>query len=81
MSISFAFFSWLIIYFLFVYYMPRFGLRFTVKKSQKGIRIMDVRRGLGKRGGKWSRKYKKSIDCNKPKGFSQRQYCAYGRNK
>jgi ribosomal protein L34 len=30
-------------------------------------------------GGKWSLKYKKSIDCNKPKGFSQRQHCKYGR--
>lgn len=28
-------------------------------------------------GGKkrWSIKYKKSIDCNNPKGFSQKQYC------
>ena len=26
-------------------------------------------------GGKWSRKYKKSINCNRPKGFSQKQYC------
>lgn len=28
-------------------------------------------------GGKkrWSVKYKKSIDCNNPKGFSQKQYC------
>jgi len=33
------------------------------------------------KGGKWSRKYKLSINCNKPKGFSQRQYCKYGRNK
>lgn len=32
-----------------------------------------------KRGGKWSRKYKASIDCSKPKGFSQKQYCKYGR--
>ena len=32
-----------------------------------------------KKGGKWSRKYKKSINCNRPKGFSQRQYCKYGR--
>ena len=23
----------------------------------------------------WSAKYKKSIDCNNPKGFSQKQYC------
>ena len=30
---------------------------------------------------KWSQKYKKSIDCNRPRGFSQKQYCKYGRNK
>jgi hypothetical protein len=24
---------------------------------------------------KWSLKYKRSINCKKPKGFSQRQYC------
>jgi len=28
----------------------------------------------------WSDKYKKSIDCNNPKGFSQKAHCA-GRNK
>jgi thiol-disulfide isomerase/thioredoxin len=32
-------------------------------------------------GGKWSLKYKNSIDCNHPKGFSQRQHCKYGRKK
>jgi thiol-disulfide isomerase/thioredoxin len=32
------------------------------------------------RGGKWSQKYKDSINCSKPKGFSQKQYCKYGRN-
>jgi hypothetical protein len=31
------------------------------------------------RGGKWSLKYKKSINCNRPKGFSQKQHCKYGR--
>ena len=30
-------------------------------------------------GRKWSVKYKKSINCNHPKGFSQKQYCKYGR--
>ncbi len=30
-------------------------------------------------GRKWSITYKKSINCNKPKGFSQKQYCKYGR--
>jgi hypothetical protein len=29
---------------------------------------------------KWSKKYKSSIDCNNPKGFSQRAHCA-GRRK
>ena len=29
---------------------------------------------------KWSEKYKRSIDCNNPKGFSQRAHCQ-GRNK
>lgn len=28
---------------------------------------------------KWSQKYKKSINCRRPKGFSQKQYCKYGR--
>jgi thiol-disulfide isomerase/thioredoxin len=32
-------------------------------------------------GGKWTAKYKRSINCNRPKGFSQRQYCKYGRKK
>ena len=29
---------------------------------------------------KWSQKYKRSIDCSNPKGFSQKAHCA-GRNK
>ena len=29
---------------------------------------------------KWSEKYKRSIDCSNPKGFSQRAHCA-GRKK
>jgi hypothetical protein len=37
----------------------------TVKKSKR----------------KWSNKYKKSINCKRPKGFSQKQYCKYGRKK
>lgn len=34
-----------------------------------------------KRKHHWSKKYKKSINCNNPKGFSQKQYCKYGRKK
>ena len=32
-----------------------------------------------KKGGAWSLKYKKSINCNSPRGFSQKQYCKYGK--
>jgi len=28
---------------------------------------------------KWSLKYKRSINCSRPKGFSQKQYCKYSR--
>lgn len=30
---------------------------------------------------KWSLKYKRSINCKKPRGFSQRQYCKKRKNK
>tara|TARA_B100001063_G_scaffold86490_1_gene80449 strand:+ start:2020 stop:2718 length:699 start_codon:yes stop_codon:yes gene_type:complete len=29
----------------------------------------------------WSVKYKRSINCKRPKGFSQKQYCKYGRKQ
>ena len=38
------------------------------------------RKKSAKKGGKWSLKYKRSINCKRPKGFSQKQYCKY-RNK
>ena len=38
-------------------------------------------RSRSQRGGKWTLKYKKSINCKNPKGFSQRQHCKYGRRK
>ena len=30
---------------------------------------------------KWSKKYKRSINCANPKGFSQRAHCAGKRKK
>ena len=30
---------------------------------------------------RWSMKYKRSINCRRPRGFSQRQHCKYGRGK
>ena len=50
----------------------KFSRRKISKLSGKTRKLM---------GGKWSAKYKRSINCSKPKGFSQRQYCKYGRKK
>ena len=40
-----------------------------------------ISRTKKRRGGKWSLKYKRGINCRKPKGFSQKQYCKYGKKK
>jgi hypothetical protein len=37
--------------------------------------------GKKNRTRKWSLKYKRSINCRRPKGFSQKQHCKYGRKK
>jgi len=49
----------------------------TYGKKQYG----QGRKTRKRSGGKWSRKYKRNINCNRPRGFSQKQYCKYGRNK
>jgi hypothetical protein len=51
------------------------------KKTKKNRKCKKKSMKKIYKGGKWSLKYKKSIDCKKPKGFSQRQYCKYGRKK
>ena len=50
----------------------------TKKLKKKNKTIVSKRKTKGK---KWSKKYKKSINCKNPKGFSQKQYCKYGRKK
>jgi len=35
----------------------------------------DYNKPRGKHKSRWSSKYKKSINCSNPKGFSQKQYC------
>jgi outer membrane murein-binding lipoprotein Lpp len=45
------------------------------KSKKKGKRGKRGKNG----GGPWTAKYKKSINCNRPRGFSQKQYCKYGR--
>jgi hypothetical protein len=47
-------------------------------KQQKGGKTRKIRKTIG---GKWSSKYKRSINCRRPKGFSQKQHCKYGRKK
>jgi hypothetical protein len=46
-----------------------------------GKRNKTMKGGKKTNGGKWSRKYKRSINCKRPRGFSQRQYCKYSRKK
>jgi hypothetical protein len=47
---------------------------------RRTMKRRTMKRGTKKKtGGKWSIKYKKSIDCNHPKGFSQKQHCKYGK--
>jgi hypothetical protein len=46
-------------------------------KTRKTRKTRKMR--LRQHAGKWSMKYKKSINCKKPKGFSQKQHCKYGR--
>ena len=52
----------------------------TGGKKQKGGK-RKTRKLRNKKGGKWSTKYKRSINCKRPRGFSQKQYCKYGRKK
>jgi hypothetical protein len=52
--------------------------------KQNNIKVNEKefleRCGLSTVNEKWTKKYKKAIDCSNPKGFSQRAHCA-GRRK
>jgi hypothetical protein len=55
----------------------------TRRHKRKRIRVSRYKRKQHRNnsqngGRKWSLKYKKSINCNRPHGFSQRQFCKYG---
>ena len=57
----------------------------TRRHKRKRIRVSRYKRNHHRNrnnsqngGKKWSLKYKKSINCNRPRGFSQRQFCKYG---
>ena len=44
-----------------------------------GKRRRKTRKRKSNKKRRWSAKYKRSINCRRPKGFSQKQYCKYGR--
>jgi len=47
--------------------------------KQNKIKTIKKKQYFG--GRKWSLKYKRSINCRRPRGFSQKQHCKYGRKK
>jgi hypothetical protein len=50
------------------------GKKYKVKKNKKIVKEAELTE-------KWSKKYKRSIDCSHPKGFSQKAHCAGRRKK
>jgi len=50
------------------------GKKYKVKKNKKIVKEEELSE-------KWSKKYKRSIDCSHPKGFSQKAHCAGRRKK
>ena len=50
-------------------------------RCEGGSKSRKSRSTRKKIGGKWSLKYKRSINCKRPRGFSQKQHCKYGRKK
>jgi len=54
--------------------------KIKIRRHMSGTRRkMSGTRRRETKGGKWSLKYKRSINCKHPKGFSQKQHCKYGR--
>ena len=50
------------------------GKKYKVKKNKKIVKEEELTE-------KWSKKYKRSIDCSHPKGFSQKAHCAVRKKK
>lgn len=49
----------------------------NIGEGNNRLRISKIKGKRGKNGGAWTAKYKKSINCRRPRGFSQKQYCKY----
>ena len=57
------------------------SMTYVKKLKNKSIKKSKKSKKSKKKSQKWSKKYKKSINCRKPKGFSQKQYCKHSRKK
>ena len=64
-----------------IYKRAKRELDFIKEEGQNSSNIYDggAHNRKHNRKHKWTLKYKRSIDCKHPKGFSQRQHCKYGR--
>jgi vacuolar-type H+-ATPase subunit F/Vma7 len=56
-------------------------IKLNTKKQSGGKTFKKKGKNRKLKGGKWSLKYKRSINCKRPRGFSQKQHCKYGRKK
>jgi vacuolar-type H+-ATPase subunit F/Vma7 len=54
-------------------------IKVNTKKQSGGKTFKKKSKNRSFKGGKWSLKYKRSINCKRPRGFSQKQHCKYGR--
>lgn len=59
----------------------RFKAYRLAKANEVPVRIVDPENITGDVDEAWSNKYKKSINCSNPKGFSQRAHCAARRKR
>jgi hypothetical protein len=56
-------------------------MQYVQNGGNQTTKRFQTRKNKNKKSKKWSLKYKRSINCKRPRGFSQRQYCNYGRKK
>ncbi len=57
------------------------GIRIRTQNNNKPAKNRRAITRKNKKRSRWSLKYKKSINCRRPRGFSQKQHCKYGRHK
>ena len=63
------------------YIIIHYNIMKNTKNKNKNKKIGAKRIDAKRIDAKWTLKYKKSINCNHPKGFSQKQHCKYGRTQ